>query len=90
MAASTPIHAFPEFFKPILCTPFFPSHQLLSKIFIVEKMDKERAKSHVTMTHQSSERILAEPFDWTSYLLFSVLYTINSAMALSPKSKNIQ
>ena len=39
MAASAPIHAFLEFFRPVLCTTFFPHHWLLSHITIAETMN---------------------------------------------------
>ena len=48
---SAPIHAFPEFSKPVLRTMFFPSHWLLSNINIVEKVDSsERGINPITMT----------------------------------------
>ena len=49
--ASAPIHAFLEFFLPVLCTIFFPSHWLLSDITIVETINRdERGMSPVAMT----------------------------------------
>ena len=46
-----PIHAFLEFFLPVLCTILFPSSWLLSHINIVETMDSgERGMNPVTMT----------------------------------------
>ena len=51
MVASAPIHAFPEFFQPILHTIFFPSHWLLSQITIVETTRSgERGMNPVAMT----------------------------------------
>ena len=50
-AASAPIHAFLEFFEPVLCTIFFPSHRLFSHLKIVERMDSgERGMNFVAMT----------------------------------------
>ena len=51
MADSACIHAFLEFFLPVLCTIFFPSHWLLSNITIVETTDSsERGMDPVSMT----------------------------------------
>ena len=51
MAATAPIHAFLELFKPVLSTIFFPSHWLLSHITIVETIDSsERGMNPVAMT----------------------------------------
>ena len=45
------IHAFLEFFQPVLSTIFFPSHWLLSLITIVETNDSgERGMNPVAMT----------------------------------------
>ena len=50
-AASAPIHAFLQFFLPVLRTIFFPSHWLLSQITIVETTDNgERGMNPVAMT----------------------------------------
>ena len=50
-AASAPIHAFMDFFKPVLRKILFPSLWLLSRITIVEKMDSgERGINLVAMT----------------------------------------
>ena len=49
--ASAPIHALMEFFSPVLCPTFYPSHWLLSHITIVETMDSgERGMNPVLMT----------------------------------------
>ena len=49
--ASAPIHAFLEFFLPVLRTIFFPSRWLLSHITIVETTDSgERGMNPVAMT----------------------------------------
>ena len=71
---SAPIHAFLEFFHPVLCSVFFPSQWLLFQITIVETMDSgERGMNSVAVTinnpgipgsakvlsKESSERILA-------------------------------
>ena len=51
MAASSPIHAFLEFFSPVLRTIFFPSHWLLSHLNIVETTDSsERGMNPVAVT----------------------------------------
>ena len=51
-AASAPVHAFLEFFLPVLSTIFSPSHWLLSHITIVQTMDSsEREMTPVTMTN---------------------------------------
>ena len=58
---SAPIHAFLEFFQPVLCTIFFPRQWLLSQITIVKTTDSEEYRMNpVAVTNQSSERILAE------------------------------
>ena len=58
---SAPIHAILEFFQPVLCTIFFPSHWLLSLITNVETTDSvERTNPVINDYHQSSERILAK------------------------------
>ena len=52
MAASAPIHAFLDFFKPVLRTIFFPSHWLLSHLTIVKTTDngvRERGINPVAM-----------------------------------------
>ena len=50
-AASTPTHAFLEFFLPVLCKIFFPSHRLLSHITIIKTMDSsERGMNPVPLT----------------------------------------
>ena len=50
-AASAPIHAFLEFFLPVLRTTSFPSHWLLSHITIVKTTDScEREMNPVAMT----------------------------------------
>ena len=51
MAAGAPIHAFLEFFQPVLCTIFFPNHWLLSNTTTVEITDSgERGMTLVAMT----------------------------------------
>ena len=62
MAASALVHAFLEFFKPVLHTMFFPSHLLISHITIVETEDSgEKGMNPVAMTyHQSSGKILTK------------------------------
>ena len=51
MVASAPIHAFPDFFYPVLCTIFFPSHWMFSHITIVKTTDiGERGTNPVAMT----------------------------------------
>ena len=51
MAVSAPTHASPEFFLPVLCTIFFPSHWLLSHITSAETMDCcEGGMNPVSMT----------------------------------------
>ena len=72
-AASAPIHAFQEFFLPLLRTIFF------SKILVAfphnycrnNGQRRERNESYGNNHHQSSERILAEHGDRISDLLFS-------------------
>ena len=59
-AASAPIQDLPEFFLPILCTPFFPSHWLLSHCRR-NGMGWERNESCCYEYHQLLERILTEP-----------------------------
>ena len=50
-SASALIHAFLDFFLPVLRTLFFPSHWLLSYINIVERMEGgERGMNPVAMT----------------------------------------
>ena len=50
-AASALIHAFLEFFQPVLNTIIFPSHWLLSHVTIVETTDSgERGMNPVAMT----------------------------------------
>ena len=51
VVVSAPIHAFLEFFLPLLHTIFCPSHWLLYSIAIVETMNScERGMNPVTMT----------------------------------------
>ena len=51
MVASTIIHAFLEFFTPVLHTIFFSSHRMLSHITIVKVMDScKREMNPVQMT----------------------------------------
>ena len=48
---SAPIHAFLEFFIPVLCTIFFQNHWLLCHITTVETMDSgESGMNPVAMT----------------------------------------
>ena len=71
MAASVPINAYLEFFKPLFRTIFFPSHWLLSHITIVETTDSgERGMNPVTMTIFKN---ICQAGDQTSGLLFSSL-----------------
>ena len=50
-AASVLIHAFLDFFQPVICTKLFPSHWLLSHITIVETTNGgERGINPVAMT----------------------------------------
>ena len=51
ISASAPTHACLEFFSPVLCTIFFPSHWQLCHITIVETMDgSERGMNPVATT----------------------------------------
>ena len=60
-AVSAPIHAFPDFFQPVLRAIFFPSHWLFSHITIVETTERgDRGRNPVDY-HEFSERIFAEP-----------------------------
>ena len=62
-AASAPIHAFLEFFLPVLRTILFPSHWLLFHITIDETTDSgERGMNPVEMTIINPRKeSLAEP-----------------------------
>ena len=65
-AASAPIHAFLEFFLPVLCTIFVPSHWLLSHVTIVETMDSvEGGINPVAMTFISPQKEYWQ--SWGSY-----------------------
>ena len=55
--ACAPIYAFLEFFKPVLCTMFFPSHWLVSHKTIFETMESgERSMNPVAITITSSRK----------------------------------
>ena len=72
--ASATIHAFLEFFRPVLGTILFPKHWLFSHLTIVETTDGgERGMNPVTMTIIILRKNIGRAWDQTSDLLFSSL-----------------